>query len=231
MARFLCALILCAISFSSHAALLRVVATGTINDFDDPGGRLPFTEPLPGTQFVMSFNLEDTANDVANTDPTAGIYIGASFDHQLQIGAEQYDGINPFQSVIVLDNNPNPSGGPGFADLWSSTGVVVSSPTEQQDFQLSLFSVEDTPPTLPLTSDSLVPPFTSSDWQLMTIRYRVFDDPGNGDPLVQVGVAEATIDTIEVTAVPVPAAAWLFGSALGLLGFRRLNQGRHPSIR
>ena len=33
--------------------------------------------------------------------------------------------------------------------------------------------------------------------------------------------AEATIDTITVTPVPVPAAAWLFGSALGLLVYSR----------
>ena len=35
----------------------------------------------------------------------------------------------------------------------------------------------------------------------------------------------ATRSTLDVSAVPVPAAVWLFGSALGLMGFARRRRG------
>jgi hypothetical protein len=35
------------------------------------------------------------------------------------------------------------------------------------------------------------------------------------------GFGSATIDDINVSAVPVPTAVWLFASALGMIGFAR----------
>jgi hypothetical protein len=49
----------------------------------------------------------------------------------------------------------------------------------------------------------------------MSLKFNNFDFSANGD-------VELTLNSI--TAVPVPAAVWLFGSALGLLGWMRRRQ-------
>jgi hypothetical protein len=64
-------------------------------------------------------------------------------------------------------------------------------------------------------------PVGTGDW--LNLRKLTFVAGGNP---FGVGSATAEIDNIVVSAVPIPAAMWLFGSALAGLGWLKRKQSR-----
>jgi hypothetical protein len=60
-------------------------------------------------------------------------------------------------------------------------------------------------------------PFGTGGW-LNLQSFRVF---ATGDGFFAFGTSAVELDNVVVNVVPIPAAVWLFASALGLLGVRR----------
>ena len=234
MARFLCALFLCAFSLSSYAAQLRVVATGTFSTYEDPRGLMPFAEPAPGTQFTMSFFYDDVAtdDDLFGAGPNIGRYDGLT-DLRLTVGGNEYVSMNMSQAIVVANDFLSTSGefAGRYFDAWqTSTGFVAADGNISEGIYMSLYTVSDNPSVTPLTSDALVQPLLSLGWDIAILRYSVSELTNPNDPAdfsrTTVAFAEASIDAISVTPVPVPAAAWLFGSALGLMNWFRCRHTR-----
>ncbi len=66
--------------------------------------------------------------------------------------------------------------------------------------------------------------FTHNIGPLNNVSYIAIGAPpsiGDLGPILQGGGAQFYIEELNVTPVPIPAAVWLFGSALGILGWRR----------
>jgi len=136
---------------------------------------------------------------------------------------------------IVVGNGSNASGVGGEAIVWNTDGSVVYLGTLggtssraysindddiiagtamiEGDIQHAMIS-EDGQTIVDL--NDLVIDMTG--WETLNIAYDISE---NGD-IVGVGtLSDGTQQAFLLTAVPVPAAAWLFGSALGLLGWLR----------
>ena len=214
----LLSLIMGSLGVSAHAAAVHVTATGTFSVYSDPGMLLPFAMPAPGSTFTLTFSYDDSAADVTEgggPTPDIGLYPGAVSSMSLSFPGESFTSSGS-NSIVILNDAP----GTEFADSWQSWGDVSTAGNLEHDIGMFLLNVASAPPVDPLASDALVTPFTSPDWDIAVLRYRVVEKPVVGDPFVA-AMADAIIDSIEVTVIPVPAAVWLFGSALALLATAR----------
>lgn len=232
MFRILLALVMSATSTAAKAAIVTVVATGGFSVADDPSsyldpeGLLPFAQPADGTEFTLTLLYDDAVADIPGTGDTAGIYSRAQRSLRLQFGAEDFMTTEP-RSIVVVNDDFNASLGE-YGDGWFAWNTVAEADEAggylEYRIGFSLLSTSVTSPVSPLTSDALIRPFGPAGWVEAIIGYsvirHVIDTNGNDDA-IQVARAYANIDTLATSTVPVPAAAWLFGSALGLLGWMR----------
>ena len=212
-------------SASSHAALLDVVATGTLTGFDDSLGLLPFSESDALQGFTLSFTFDDTTPD-QSADPNNGLYIGAFQHLELRVGG-QVVAPWPDQGIVVLPQAP----GVRDRDWWAARTfqlVGEGSEVRESSFQLVLLSARGEPG--PLASDALVPPPWPYPWSVAVIQYSILDPaspPGFG-PLAQAS-ASVTSLTVTPSVVPVPPAALLFATGLAALRVPALRRRWQPT--
>ncbi|MGI9330535.1 MAG: hypothetical protein ACR2QB_07425 [Gammaproteobacteria bacterium] len=218
-------ILLCLTGVAAQAANVHVVASGTFSQVTGDADKLPFAIPAPGTVFTLTFSYDDSAVDITGpTTPEVGIYRTAISTMSLSIGGDLYSAISP-NSIILLDNALNDQDPGNTADNWfASSDVFVSGDgTEEHDIAMTLFNLAPIAesPIPPMSTTELVEPFLSPDWSIAAIRYRVKEltELESGQVTAElVAAAEANIESLVVTTVPVPGAVWLFGSALLLLG-------------
>jgi hypothetical protein len=197
----------------AHATSVDVVAVGTLNNYADPNGLLPFPQPDSGTIFTLTFSYDSETPDI-NPDGKAGEYRGAISTISLSIGDYTSQSFSD-NWVVMLDDVGNPID--GYADLWLAS-TFNDSPL-RSSFGLVLIDFGASA----LTSDALVAPsFPFPPWRLGFLNYSIEDrsSPDFND-WVTLATADALVNSVTVTAVPTPPAVLLFGSALGVMAWLR----------
>lgn len=209
----LLAIVLLIACVPAHATSVDVVAVGTLNSYDDPDSLLPFPRPDDATTFVLTFTYDSETPDVI-PDAGTGEYRGAISTMSLSIGDDTFQSFSD-NWVIMLDDAGNAVD--GYADLWLAS-TFNDSPI-RTSFGLVLINLGASA----LSSDALVAPsFPFPPWSFGAIEYSI-EDRSSPDSNNWVTLANATamVDSVTVSVVPIPPAAWLFGGALGLLGIAR----------
>lgn len=212
-------LILATLLPPAYSANVTVIAEGIFDEYVDPDGLLPFSEPAPGTVFRLQFTYDSVTPDSAPLAGFLGLYESIP-DITLTIGSDTF-GRGEESSILILNDVEDEGiGSAGYLDIWEAstrTGTPTGTPdqTLTEGFALFLASFSPAPPVPPLTSDNLVEPPWPSSWDIDLISYSIrLITPGNTESL-----ARAAANVTSITVVPLPAAAWLLGSALGLLGW------------
>lgn len=230
-------LFLClACSSTAMAEKVRFTFTGSVSSSSDTAGILPFSQPLPDTPVVYSFVVDTSSildpgpNNIAiYLDSSAasfsysGVSISASFSTGPFVGSNSLGIVDDVSTAIRLGLYPQntyidgwfspmgtfDNGNAGFefgVDLWTEVGKPV-------------FSV-DYPPTYYIPQGPITDAYSYfvpdlSDWEGKEIYFRAISDG-------QLSTLTATVHSLTVTPVPVPAAVWLFCSALlSLASFKR----------
>jgi len=208
----LASLILATLLPTAYSANVTVIAEGVFSEYSDPDALLPFSEPAPGTVFTLQFTYDDSTFDSFPSVPTLGHYIDPMSASILHIGADSYGLYDTTRINVgndIFDSAPSE-----YLDTWwTSNNKTAAAIGDIESYGMSLNSSSPTAPATPLTSTDLVPPEWPSDWNTGTISYQVTNAAHT------LAFARATITS--VTVVPIPTAIWLFGSALGLLGWAR----------
>jgi len=207
----------------AHSSVITVIVEGVFSEYTDPDDLLPFSEPDPGTVFRLRLTYDSATPKFA---PSPELAAFAILDISLMIGSDAF-GMGLRNQIAILNDAPVPPG--GFRDLWnssSSTETPTGTPDEtvEEGFFFSLRSNSPTLPVSPLTSTDLIPPSWPGGWDTGTIGYAAFlYNATNGTGFPE-STATATANITSITVIPIPAALWLFGSAIGLLGWlRRIN--------
>ncbi len=207
----------------AYSATVTVVAEGVFSEYTDPDGLLPFAEPASGTIFTISVTYDDTTPDVLFFLPYIGLYNNSISDMSLTIGGDNF-GIGEFSQIVIL-NESETGEGTNIADEWlarTDTTTPAGTPNMVlvEGFSMDLATVLDSAPVPPLSTTELVAPSWPSGWNIGEIKYNIIlRTQDNTAPQEELAWAIANITSI--TVVPIPAAVWLFGSALGLLGWMR----------
>ena len=221
MRRFLAALLLCfaGVVPSAQAALVTLRATGTVTSVDNSSSLLPvgISGSTIGNAFTIEYSFDSATADV-NPSSSVGAYnFGSAFSLTATIGGNSY--------VLVTNN-----GVIGVQDDFLSSGtyydryqVSASQFSGAGEFLSSaligLFNAGSTAPQPGLDSQLL--PVIGFDPTIfanrsMELRFRQIVS----GVLVGEDLIIGTVTSIEnVSAVPLPAAAWLMLSGLGGLGF------------
>jgi hypothetical protein len=228
---FLIALILGLNTAVIQAANVTVEASGAMTLFSDPGGLLPFTEPGSGTVFSLRLTYDDaTPDDVLfpgggsiDAVPSVGSYNDAILSMTLGFGAESFE-LRPINFINVIDDEVSSQTGE-ISDLWVAKTLTETPTGNTGELLLEGFGIifveEGTPPIPSLTSDNLVTPEWPGSWDRAMIFYNLqLETEVNGETTIET-LANVNAELTSFSVVPTPAAVWLFGSALGLLGWMR----------
>lgn len=213
----LTALILFVVTAVSPVAAgnITVRAEGILTEYFDPDQLLPFPEPAAGSVFRLTFSYDDATerSTIAGNPEGIAIYSNAFLSFQFDIAGTTYAPLES-GSIRIFDDF---AGDGIFFDQWrasTQTSTVGDTATRFEDVGLSLIEQSATAPIGVLDSLDLVVPFGPEPWDTAQISYAIFEaGPGVGETLA---AARATITSL--TLVPIPAAVWLFSSALLLLG-------------
>jgi len=214
---------------AARADLVTIVATGDLTSFSDPDGLLPFSQADALGGFTLSVTYDDTATTDISGSPAIGIYPAAIQSMQLTVGSTI---IAPWSQKGVVVFNDRPGGAGTATDLWSAQTLQTTPPnqdgaTRQESFDLQFLKTIAGATAPALTSDGLVPPPWPYSWTAAAIRYRIEDLDAQNVLLGVPASAEAAVQnlTISVSAVPLPASAWLLMTAL-VVPFQRALRRR-----
>jgi hypothetical protein len=187
---------------------------------------------LPGTSFAASvfINFESFSLGGKSTGTVLGTIDG------LQVSIAQGNAGNPRNGGTILDNGDIDIGGGfdghyltsnlvdnnGRVDLEFSVPIVGTisfwadyADSGTIDFQVVALSLTADPVQICSENDDGATKFIECSIATPTTTLRFRDNTGN----------PVQIDNLTVNTVPIPPAAWLFGSALGLLGWMRRKTG------
>lgn len=192
---------------SASATVLKLTFEGSLARYYDPSNLTPFPEPPLGTAFEFSFFV-----DTSTTAMTPGVASSTNVtDIQFRFAGEYFSSDSQ-QLVITNDYYAPPGLFAAYRDMWI---VQVVDFTTNHSFGVVLLTDFDTPPGGPISDvDFFIP--DPADWEAGGAFYNVTD---NSSVLANVGF---DIESVTVSPVPVPAAAWFFGSAiLATIALRR----------
>lgn len=201
----------------AYSANVTVVAEGPLAHYDDPMGALPFAEPAPGTIFTLKLTY-DSAIAPSNPDTTyQAIYSDAVLDFSLTIGNESFGLLDTKVLSVTNDIELLPD---DFADAWGFYTYSITPTGNENEYlvdtiRLRMNTHRSEPPVPPLTSTDLIAPEWPSLWGFGDISYSVQLENDLGTSYSAFSSAQIT----SISVVPVPAAAWLMASAIGLLGW------------
>lgn len=195
-------------------------------------GQLPFSMPAPGTPFRVEVTYDPNAPLSLTTNPRANTdtYLMDAQSLSFEFGSYAYS--HTTNNVVAVTNDSYIDGINSYFDQWAAVHEVSdpATPDIVTNYGVSYNALFPTAPGGPLAGlDASVP--MSGNWYQASIFYQVIDystyNPANPTDIFAqptVSYVRAVITDVSVTpaAVPVPAAAWLFGSAiLGTIAMRR----------
>lgn len=220
---FLAALLLMAVSSTTQAANVNVSASGAMTVFSDPDGLLPFAEPAPGTVFALDFTYDDATPGSGPPTPSFKFYTGAISTLTLDVGGLQY-GLGQSNSIFVGTDLPDLDVPDTYLDLWSAE-TRFDAGSLRGTIGLVFVAYADAVPIPLLDTTALVEPPWPANWTAAKIYYEIDEEIAPNEYVTR-AEAEASLQSLAVTTVPVPAAAWLFGSAvIFMAGIRRRVAG------
>lgn len=175
-------------------------------------------QPVPLTTFTedgFTFSVSTGGSVGAGIFDTncAGYGANCNGDDDLVPATQGENGIGG--NVLILNNGkPNPN---DYAEGGTITLTVTAAPN---DFFFKGFSaIDDTTFTAATNKDGVLGTINlenNNDTGRVTFRSSLL---GAGDQIILTYEGSGGIDSLQLTAVPIPAAAWLFGSALaGMMG-------------
>jgi hypothetical protein len=146
------------------------------------------------------------ASDLPWTHP--GLYVGSvTFDFDPALLA--YQPAFTITSPVVLKSGP----ATGSAGGHSTVTVEFSNATDHSELGRIRFKAIGPAGSNPTVGLNDADPFIGTFISKLPVDHPFCSSP--------TGCPNFTGKTVQITAVPVPAAAWLFGTALGALGLRR----------
>ena len=196
--------------------------TGTLIVDDDAANGGPGSDPGPGTnpghEYTSFWEFNGPPYGVSLLD----VQQGAGFSSETQaivvndgltITAEDTGGIIPdgtYDWIEIL--------GATTSDYCPSTADCGANPNEilvadGEEWTLAIFASDDS-----WFTGGSIPQSLPTGYTAFLIGLE-FDDEGN-----DTGIILSPVETLTMTAVPIPTAAWLFGSALASLGWIRRKQ-------
>ncbi len=215
-------------SLNIYAAPVSLIVKGVFDEstYHDDQGVLPFPKPAPGTIFTLRVTYDSSAVgfDDADLAPNYINYRNAVTEFTLDIGNHQFNKYYDTESITIFNNLLTNDG--YYHDIFSISADFAprSRPqpgiTLSQTFGLNFWAGSMSQPSDQLTSTDLIVP-TLEGWEF-TRLYFSHETYGDTSAVGHERIAYAQANITSITAVPLPAAAWLFGSALiGLIGFKR----------
>lgn len=164
------------------------------------------------TTFISASGATTASVEViAATDPLDFTFAAANADAGLSVDFEVTTPQLFNLSGAVSLFNPSPiNGAIASVSLRSQDGSLI--------FSTDIFDYQPTPVTTPFDQSGMLPP------DLYTLSAGTVIGASASFATLESGTAEFSFD-FEVTTVPVPAAAWLFGSGiLGMIGIARRSK-------
>ncbi len=220
----------CALLFQTPVlgANISVIAEGVFSEYSDPQGLLPFPQPEAGSTFTIEFAY--ASDSIGFGLANLGLYRSSILSMNLTLVGATF-GLRD-SNEIVITNDYSIRFGSDVQDAWlartfsdAPTGVLDEALRESHGLVLGTVrpaALQPLPPTMvpPLTSIALVPPPWPAEWDSAVIYYtiaRKVTDPIAGGTTFET-LAQATANVTGISVIPAPAAIWLFGSALGVMG-------------
>ncbi|RLA30353.1 MAG: hypothetical protein DRR15_14935 [Gammaproteobacteria bacterium] len=206
------------------AVMVSVVATGTVSEVIDPDGLLPFDSLVVGlTPGILTFQYDDETPVGMFSSPTVAFYNTGQF-MSLMLGGETVT--KELMTISIFDDWESPSTPGIYQDTWQAhaSSRQVNDPMPDIIHVMGFFTaIEDSTLPIPvLDSVDLVKPEWPGGFAFGQFSYLIFSQPQGTSEVNVLARVEVNLETL--SAVPIPAAAYLFGSALGLLGLMRRSQ-------
>ncbi|MCC7258476.1 MAG: hypothetical protein IT486_08885 [Gammaproteobacteria bacterium] len=216
----------------ASATTLTVIATGSVYSTDNLDGF------AIGDQFTLTYDIDTSASDFNPDDFSIGDYRTAGTNVRVQVADYQATAltggvrvINHNGSPTIFDGEPDSyvfgSGqcryaGFQFCDSFAGPDVNSRFPFfvefSLKDPTRTAFLSDALPAFLPPVAAFPSTPILDSDGNNHLILSFATENLGGN---AWAGVLRVKANVTSVAVVPVPAAVWLFGSALGLLGWLR----------
>lgn len=229
MRQVLCSCLLIMFS-AAHAAPITLNWSGTITEVFEDSGTTSFTGTMANDAFAGSFVYDTQPGSVINDPPDQ---ICDTTLCEWEYTGAPYGGVANGRSVpvtnVLIENDQDLEENPGDLDLintiiepdiqtgtpfdvWELSSQQDSAPDDQIEIVLTWITT-DTSTFTDATIFSSSPPFDATPAAGRGIAFFILE-------ITPTGTYEA-YGIVDSAVVPVPAAAWLFGSALGLLGWVR----------
>ena len=218
---------------SAQATPLVYSWSGTLQTVFEDTGTTTFSGTSPGANFSGTFTYDSTPGTIVTDDmqtcdvslcewewsgaanvgtlnalpaPISGVFLIQENDNDVTENPDDLGLINSILDPDIMADTP--------FDLWELSSDLIS-PDGVLFVGVTYISTDTTTITDASVFDS-VPPFGTIPAAGQAVAFAIQEETTSGSFL-----ALGVVTSSSVTPVPVPAAAWLFGSALGLLAWAR----------